>query len=545
MSSSSSGVRPVRLPACVVCGSGLLDYAFQPNGIRLEQCRECRLLFRNPQPSDDDLRKIYSATYFLHDGGDGRDAVSRLKRRTAEMYLDAIARYRGAAGGRLLEIGCGEGDFLEAARDHGFDVVGVEPAESAALAAEAALGRGRVHRDLAEVDPRAAFDVAVLADVLEHVRDPIALLADVRRRLAPDGVLFVALPTLDSWSRRLLGARWMEFKEEHLFYFDRNTVESALFRAGFGAVSVRSGKKVLSLEYVARHFRRFPVPALTPIVGLLDRALPHGFTRRPVAVNPGGMIVLARPRTLPTRPRVSIVVPVFNEGATVGTVLDTVLAADVGECDREVIVVESNSTDGSRETVLAYEGRPGVIVVLEDRPRGKGHAVRAGFRHATGDFILIQDADLEYDVNDYPALLRPLVSGSHAFVLGSRHGRGGALKIRRFTGQPLLAFALNAGHWFFATLINVLFRQSLRDPFTMFKVFRRECLHGLAFECDRFDFDCELVVKLLRKGYRPLEVPVNYTSRSFAEGKKVSIFRDPPTWIRAIVKYRFARLEPR
>jgi glycosyltransferase involved in cell wall biosynthesis len=260
---------------------------------------------------------------------------------------------------------------------------------------------------------------------------------------------------------------------------------------------------------------------------------------------PGRMLVLARPRPVRLPARVSIIVPVYNERATVGAALDAVLGADVAGLDKEVVVVESNSSDGSREAVLAYAERPGVKIVLEDRPRGKGRAVRTGFDHATGDFVLIQDADLEYDVGDYPALLQPLVAGSHAFVLGSRHGGAGAMKMRVFTTQPVLALVLNSGHWVFAMLINVLYGQTLRDPFTMFKVFRRECLHGLTFECDRFDFDHELVIKLVRKGYRPLEVPVNYASRSFAEGKKVSLLRDPPTWLRAIVKYRFTRLSRR
>jgi hypothetical protein len=101
---------------------------------------------------------------------------------------------------------------------------------------------------------------------------------------------------------------------------------------------------------------------------------------------------------------------------------------------------------------------------------------------------------------------------------------------------------MNVGHVFFTGLFNVVYGTRLRDPFTMFKVFRRDCIHGLTFESNRFDFDWELVGKLVRAGYRPLEIPVNYRSRSFAEGKKVSFFRDPLTWIRACFKYRFTRL---
>jgi len=98
------------------------------------------------------------------------------------------------------------------------------------------------------------------------------------------------------------------------------------------------------------------------------------------------------------------------------------------------------------------------------------------------------------------------------------------------------------GHWILVYIMNHLYHQNMTDPFTMFKVFRRDCLFGLTFECNRFDFDVELVCKLLRKGYTPKEIPVNYRSRSFSEGKKVNMLRDPLTWIKAILKYRFTRV---
>jgi glycosyltransferase involved in cell wall biosynthesis len=181
-----------------------------------------------------------------------------------------------------------------------------------------------------------------------------------------------------------------------------------------------------------------------------------------------------------------------------------------------------------------------VKLVLEDAPLGKGRAVRTGLRHATGEFVLIQDADLEYDLNDYDALLEPLVRYRAPFVLGSRHG--GGFKMRQFTDNPLQATAMNLGHVFFTTLLNVLYRQRMSDPFTMFKVFRRDCLSGLTFECNGFDFDHELVIKLVRKGYTPIEIPVNYRSRSYREGKKVRFFRDPLRWIWVDLKFRFTRV---
>lgn len=254
---------------------------------------------------------------------------------------------------------------------------------------------------------------------------------------------------------------------------------------------------------------------------------------------------MKRPRpalpALPAIPKLSVVVPVFNERGTVQAALDAITAKRIDGWEIEIIIVESNSTDGSREIVLGYTHLPHVKVVLEERARGKGHAVRHGFKHITGDVVLIQDADLEYNLGDYEALLAPLLAGTHSFVLGSRHG-GQRWFIRKFDEQVFHAFALNAGHWFFTALVDVSLGLALRDPFTMYKVFRRECLTGLTFESNRFDFDWELLIKLVRTGHIPIEIPVRYVSRSFKEGKKVSMFSDPPGWLWAWAKYRFQRL---
>jgi glycosyltransferase involved in cell wall biosynthesis len=237
----------------------------------------------------------------------------------------------------------------------------------------------------------------------------------------------------------------------------------------------------------------------------------------------------------------SVIVPIYNEAATVRQSLDAILAKTVPGWTLQIIMVESNSTDGTRSIVQTYDAHPRVKLILEDRPRGKGHAVRAGLAHATGDVILIQDADLEYDLDDYDILLAPLAAGRQEFVLGSRHGEGG-WAIRKFSDQPFQALILNLAHWGFTLLINVALFIWLKDPFTMYKVFRRECLEGLTFECNRFDFDWELLMKLVRKGHRPIEIPISYKSRSFKEGKKISMFRDPLTWLWAVVKYRFVKL---
>ncbi|MCA1586045.1 MAG: glycosyltransferase, partial [Acidobacteria bacterium] len=452
-------------------------------------------------------------------------------------------------GLRLLELGSGLGNLLVEAASRGYEVTGVEYSESSVRAANARLASPRVMQgSITDVNlPAGHFDVAVLADVIEHTRNPVADLRLVWRALRPGGVLFIAVPSLDSWSARLLRERWMEFKLEHLFYFDSVTVQSLLFKAGFEQVEVAAGRKTLSPDYVIRHFQRFPVPMVSPAARLTGGMMPGTLRHKSISLVASGINVLASRTLLPPPGErletLSVIVPVFNERATFSVLIEQLLAKQIPGMRLEVVIVESHSTDGTREEVEQVEGRPGVRVIYEERARGKGHAVRAGLAHATGDFVLIQDADLEYDLNDYEMLLEPLRSGRAAFVLGARHGMDGRTwKVRHFTDQVLVSQVMNLGHLLFTSLFNVVYGTRLRDPFTMFKVFRRDCLHGLTFEANRFDFDWELVGKLVRAGYTPLEIPVNYQSRSFSEGKKVSFFRDPLTWIRACFKYRFVSL---
>jgi len=237
----------------------------------------------------------------------------------------------------------------------------------------------------------------------------------------------------------------------------------------------------------------------------------------------------------------SVIVPVYNERATVKEALDAITNKTITGVDIEIIIIESNSTDGTRDIVLTYQHKPRIKLILEDKAQGKGYAVREGLKFAKGDIILIQDADLEYEVADYDVLLAPIMAGRQAFVLGSRHGASG-WAIRKFTDQPFSAALLNAAHWTFTLMINVSLGIWIKDPFTMYKVFRRDCLNGLDFECNRFDFDWELLIKLVRKGFKPIEIPITYRSRSFAAGKKIRMWSDPISWMKALVKYRFKKL---
>jgi glycosyltransferase involved in cell wall biosynthesis len=231
---------------------------------------------------------------------------------------------------------------------------------------------------------------------------------------------------------------------------------------------------------------------------------------------------------------------VYNEAETVATAIERVLAVDIPDVEVELVIVESNSSDGTRAIVSGYATDERVRLVFQDAPRGKGAAVREGFRHATGGVILIQDADLEYSVDDYPKLIEPIMRGDVDFTLGSRHVPGRSVRVME--EARLVAPIMNAAHWGFTWFFNITYRTKLRDPFTMYKVFRSECIEGVDFVADRFDFDWELVAKLVRLGYKPIEIPVEYKSRSYHGGKKVRFFRDPPTWIVACLRFRLCSL---
>jgi glycosyltransferase involved in cell wall biosynthesis len=225
----------------------------------------------------------------------------------------------------------------------------------------------------------------------------------------------------------------------------------------------------------------------------------------------------------------SIVIPVRNERDTVLTVIERVRAVDCGMA-KELIIVDGASTDGTREALLGIEGAPDVVLVLEESAQGKGRAVRTGFERATGDMVMVQDADLELEPSEIPSLLRPIVEGRTDVVFGSRFlGRGRG-------GTPFIGYAGNLGLTWAA---NVLFLKRLTDILTCYKVMRAGVARSLDLRCNGFDLDAEITCRLLRNGHRIVEVPVTYRARGADEGKKLSA---DVGWsvLRAIIRVRLS-----
>ncbi len=242
--------------------------------------------------------------------------------------------------------------------------------------------------------------------------------------------------------------------------------------------------------------------------------------------------------------KLSVVMPVYNEEDTVAEIIRRVRAVDltvpVGfgsdsgsavHLERDIIVVDDGSTDGTRDILRELKGQADTTVVYHERNQGKGAAVRTGLHHATGDIVLIQDADLEYDPRDYPLLLQPILENRAEVVYGSRF-RGGPTRAMFFWHM--------VGNRFLTLVTNVLYDSILSDMETCYKVFTRRVAGQIDLKASGWGFDPEITAQILKLGYRIYEVPITYTGREFGEGKKIG-WRDGLTVLWTLVKYRLSR----
>lgn len=211
--------------------------------------------------------------------------------------------------------------------------------------------------------------------------------------------------------------------------------------------------------------------------------------------------------------KISVIIPVYNEVRTIDILLEKVRRSPV---EKEIIVVDGNSQDGTKELLRKQEDRPDTRVIYQDRRRGRGNALKVGLHHARGEYVIFQDADLELDPNDYPALVAPLEADEADVVFGSRFLRG----------RPKMTFLQYWGNRVINVCVNTLYRRELRgqrltDVETCYQVFRRRCLAGMTIRNNEFAFTVELTARFILGGHRLKEIPISYFPRGRAEGKKI------------------------
>jgi Glycosyl transferase family 2 len=509
---------------CPACGADAERYLFHERGARFVQCRSCEVVYVNPPAREvRDYFKIAAA---------GADATLE-DREHVRKELDDVLRY--AAGVHRGHRGSPPERVLVAGR-----MADAESSASPAKVDSVRLTRDEVLRLIhdADVSPIVAaldddVDMIVLNQLLEACPQASEVVAGLGARLPSRTLLVVVYSNVASLPGRVLRRNWRRFFHWKAVYFSSENLRGMLENAGFRFVA-QSG---LNTSYTVTRALDLGLPA-TPAAGIARRLGLGGVTMR---VPTGTYVsVFERAEESAASELLTVIVPVFNEADYLRSVLDELLNMQF-VIPHEVIVVESNSTDGTREIAQRYEGRPGIQIIYEDRPRGKGSAVRRGLAAATGTVVLIQDADFEYDLGDYDAVLEPILQRRTSFVLGSRSLGLDDWKVRRLASSRLKAFLMNFAQLLFARTFNFLFQQRVTDVNTMFKVFRRECIEGVDFAASGFNFDIELACMLVRNGYSPMEVPVNYVARGFDEGKKINFVSEFFPSYSMFFKCRFRR----
>jgi len=226
--------------------------------------------------------------------------------------------------------------------------------------------------------------------------------------------------------------------------------------------------------------------------------------------------------------KLSIIIPVYNEEKTIAKLLSLVEKADIGDITKEIIVIDDKSTDGTRDILKKYQEKHRVI--FKDKNEGKGSGVKKGFMESTGDMLIIQDADLEYDPKDYAKLLDAITNDGVNVVYGSR-------RLNKENKWHYMSYGL--GSLFITFLTNVLYGANITDEATCYKMFRSEVIRDMKLESSGFELCPEITSKVLKKGVKIHEVPISYVPRTIKEGKKIKKWRDGIGALKALLKYRF------
>jgi len=470
----------------------------------LYRCRHCATVQQPSLPAGDDLAERYRA---MHD--DAYLAEEAGRRATANRLLDLVARHR--PGGRLLEVGCGHGLLLDEARRRGYETLGLELSAGAAAYARATLGLDVREERLEDLAPEEPFDAIVLADVIEHLDDPVGALDRLAELLAPGGVLCVVTPDPSSPTARLAGSRWWGYLPAHTYLLPRMTLRELLGARGLVVSADVPLVRTFTLGYWMQ--------------GLGERlpfALPAGRLDRPVSLSLGDeRVVLAHRVEVVRAPeprmrdrggdrRVLVVLPAYNAAATVHQVASE-MPADAAD---GALLVDDASTDATCEAATAA----GFDVLRHPANRGYGANQKSCYvRAALDDYdvVVMVHADNQYDPALVPEIARPVLEGRADVVLGSRLLEDRAI----LGGMPRWKWV---GNRMLTAIENAAFRRAFAEYHTGYRAFSVDFLRSIAFlrGSDGFVFDQETIAQAVATGARVEEIPI--PTRYFLEASSVS-----------------------
>jgi 2-polyprenyl-3-methyl-5-hydroxy-6-metoxy-1,4-benzoquinol methylase len=542
---------PTPVVVCAHCGStrSHVRYTFPDVEKVIRECSACHLMVLDPMPTEEELHAVYNEGYFENENLAQSDVtkvygyVDYIEERINKQknYVSICRTLQRLAipahtPPRLLDYGCGLGFFLDTAFEADFEPNGVEFNQYALDYVRRRYAYRVFH--FSDLDPAESYDVITMFDVVEHLREPFATIGSIRNMLAENGIVVILTMDSTSFMSRIMGKRLEDFRRirEHLFFFSRSNLVSFLVKQGFDVLKVESHGHSFELRLLATRLRTVLPVVGVPLIWLL-KIFPF-ISNWSVYLDPRTkFIVYARKRreprlSPPPGALLSIVVPVFNEAATIERVLTELLAIDVG-MRKEIIVVDDGSTDATPEMLERWAGSGDIRVIRQPSNRGKGAAVAAGVSQTRGHYVIIQDADTEYDPKDMLPLLGAMFETGALAVYGSRF----AGRYRRTGG--FLPTVANRILTFAANLVNDL---NLSDLMTGYKLFDGALIRSLALKSPGFAFEAEVTCRIARIGVPIVEAPITYKARTYIEGKKIRA-RDGWRVLSALARYGLFRAD--
>src|SRR2546421_419904 len=500
----------------------------------LYQCAECGTIHQPSLPLGAALGDLYRA---MHDDAYLDEEPGR--RRTAARLLDMVGRYVPA--GRLLDVGCGHGLLLDVARSRGFEVEGLELSAASAGYARDVLGLSVYERSLDEHEPERPYAAVFLADVLEHLYDPVSAIRRCRELLQPGGVLCIVTPDPSSWTARIAGSRWWALIPAHTFLFPRLTLREVLTAEGLvisdDVLGVRSFSLRYWLEGLAERSGRW-----AGAIGLVREAIPRRLT---VSLSLGDeRVVLAHRAELLASPRplassrgreheVHAVLPAYEAAGTIPQVAREI----PGEALDRALLVDDASSDQTTAVAL----QEGFDVITHPRNRGYGANQKTCYAQSVrdgADVVVMVHADNQYD----PALVRemvePIARGEADVVIGSRLLEDETIA----GGMPRWKWLGNRG---LSWVENRAFRRRYSEYHTGYRAFSAEFLRSIPFarDSDGFVFDQEMFPQVVPRGARVVELPI--PTRYFLEASSVSFWASVEYGLRTLAVLARYRLDER